>query len=54
MRGTFDVDGSSLVGVEQVEGDLGVVDFLFGNSVLGPGLGVEASLGGGGGGVGCL
>lgn len=49
--GTLDVDASSLIGVEEVEGDLGGVDILLSHSVLGPGLHVEAGLGRGSGGL---
>lgn len=48
-KGTLDVDASSLVGVEEVEGDLGSVHILLSHSVLGPGLHVEAGLGRGSG-----
>ena len=48
MSVTVDVDGSSLIGVEEVEGCFDLDDFFLGDSSLGVPFGIEgASFGGG-------
>jgi hypothetical protein len=49
QKRTIDVDASSLIGVEEVEGDLSDSYFLLRDTVLGPCLGIESALGGGSG-----